>query len=575
MNTIIKTVEISRLRPHPYLEEVYDLNPDESLKASFLRTGNKPVYPPAVVPHPDPDLYWEISGRRRVETMIQMGQTEIEVILYETTDETEIKNLIIDLQNHGDRNGHGKHMEFRHFERMYPASPGIPGSRYSKIGKEIGRSKDWVKDMVILNNFFEGEGDCIIEGIFGNELSVSDGFKIKKVVEKYPEKFTSEKSFEKICDRRFDYNRLEFVISNLSIDDETEYDLLKSYLLRDITPQEFHRNLVQLGKIQQRIDNHEKNKVSISDLSEVYITENTCLIHGNNREAEFKHPFKKEIQCLVGSPPYGNRRLNGDNPDSDTGHGMTGKEYGQYLSKTYEQFKPFMSKDGSIYVIIDDYRMDNGALACSLEHFVVEMENKGFFPVGRYAWVKDNPMPRSYADKDMVNGFEMVYRFSLDPKNYYCNPDLFIELEKGKHEGFRDGCTNTDGKGKTSRGNSYYQSHLKKLRNALDERVCTDIIRGNVCNPQDFFRQADEKKHTSQSPLYLTSILILESTRPEDLVVDIWNGVGNTMDSALLLGRKYVGLELQNDYFQQSCRRAENTERIIRLNNNEDLSKAA
>lgn len=575
MKTIIKLVERSRLRYHPYLEEVYDLNPDESLRYSFLRTGNKPFYPAAVVPHPDPDLYWVISGRRRIETLIQMGQTEIEVILYETTNETEIKNLIIDLQNHPDINGHGKLMEFRHFERMHPASPGIPGSRYSKIGKDTGRSKDWVKDMVMLNGFLEGEGDCILEGIFSNDLSVSDGFKIKKVVEKYPEKFTSEKSFEKICDRRFDYKRLEYGISNLSLDDETEYELLKSYLLREITPQEFHKSLVQMAKIEQRISSHENNKILVPVLDDVYITENTCLIHGNNREVEFKHPFKKEIQCLVGSPPYGNRRLNGDNPDSDTGHGMTGKEYGLYLSETYEQFKPFMSKDGSIYVIIDDYRMDNGALACSLEHFVVEMENKGFFPVGRYAWVKDNPMPRSYADKDMVNGFEMVYRFSLDPKNYYCNPDLFIELEKGKHEGFQKGCTNTDGKGHTTRGSSYYQSHLKKLRNTLDDRSCTDIIRGNVCNPQDVFRQTDEKKHTSQSPLYLTSVLILESTRPEDLVVDIWSGVGNTMDSALLLGRKYVGIELENDYFQQSCRRANETERKLRIDGDNELLQAA
>lgn len=575
MKTIIKTVEISRLRPHPYLEEVYDLNPDESLRASFLRTGNKPVYPPAVAPHPDHDLYWEISGRRRIETLIKMGQTEIEVILYETTNETEIKNLIIDLQNHRDQNGHEKLMEFRHFERMYPASPGIPGSRYSKIGKDTRRSKDWVKDMVMLNGFLEGEGDCILEGIFSNDLSVSDGFKIKKAVEKYPEKFNSEESFRKICNPRFDYQRLEYGMSFLSLDDETENDLFRSYMLKDLTTPEFRKKLEQMGKVEKKIVNHENNKTMVPILDDIYITENTCLIHGNNREVEFSHPFKKEIQCLLGSCEYGNRRLNKDNIADSPGHHLDGQEYGKYLAETYERFKKYLSKDGSIYVIIDDYRLKNGAHACSLEHFVIEMSKKGFFLVGRYAWIKNNPMPRSYADKDMVNGFEMVYRFSLDPKDYYCNPDLFIELEKGIQEGFREGCTNTDGKGHTTRGSSYYQSHLKKLRNTLDDRSCIDIIRGNVCNPQDFFRQADEKRHTSQSPLYLTSILILESTKPDDLVVDIWNGVGNTMDSALLLGRKYVGIELENDYFQQSCRRANETERKLRIDGDNELLQAA
>lgn len=576
MKKIVIITDINKLQIHPYLDETYKTNSNDTLKVSFLRTGNKPVYPIVVVPYPDnPDLYWVVSGKSRLETLIQMEQTEVEVILYETADETEIRNLVIDLNKQRIKSGSELLGEFRHFLTIYPEQRGIPGNRYSRIGKEIGRSTETVKNLVMLNNFFEDEGNVILEKIFGKELSISQGFQLKKVVEKYPEKFTSEKMFEKISDSKFDFGRLEYGVSNLDIDDDIEFDLLKSYLLKDINLQEFHKKLEQMGKVEKRIDNHEKNKVTVPIVDDYQITDNTCLIKGDNREVEFKHPFKKEIQCIIGSPEYGNRRLNRDDVESSPGHKMNGQEYGQYLSETYERYKPFMSRDGSIYVIIDDYRLNNGSYACSLEHFVEEMKNKGFFLVGRYVWVKDNPMPRSYSDKDMVNGFEMIYRFSLDPKDYYCNSDLFIELEKENKVGFREGCTNTDGKGSTTRGGSYFQSHLKKLRNTLDQRNCNEIIRGNVCNPEDFFRQADEKKHTSQSPIYLTSTLILESTRPDDLVVDIWNGVGNTMDSALLLGRKYVGVELEEDYFQQSCRRADINERIIRSNDGENLSQAA
>jgi hypothetical protein len=348
---------------------------------------------------------------------------------------------------------------------MYPTKRGVPGNRYSKIGKEIGRSKDRVKNYVMLNTFFEGEGDIILEYIFSGEISVTAGKDIKNVVEKYTEKFDSENSFTKICDPRFDYKRLEYGISTLSLEDDQELQLLQKYLLKELTIKEFRKLLEQMGKIEKRIDDHDKNKVSVPTIDDVYITENTTIIQGNNREVEFTHQFDKKIRCLIGSPPYGNRRLNGDNTETDTGHGMTGQEYGQYLSETYEGYKPDMAADGSIYVIVDDYRMNNGAHACSLEHFVVEMEKKGFYLVGRYTWVKDNPMPRSYADKDMVNGFEMVYRFSIDPKGYYCNTNLFLELEKGTSEGFKEGCTNSDGKGNTTRGTSYYQSHLKKVRN--------------------------------------------------------------------------------------------------------------
>jgi len=122
------------------------------------------------------------------------------------------------------------------------------------------------------------------------------------------------------------------------------------------------------------------------------------------------------------------------------------------------------------------------------------------------------------------------------------------------------GCTNTNNKGKTTRGASYIQSHLKKIRNTLDERTCIEVIRGNVAKPEDFFRQVDEKRHTSTSPIYLTSVLILESTKPGDLVVDIWSGVANTMTSALLLGRDYIGVEKEEGYYKQSQRRLMMTE---------------
>jgi len=138
------------------------------------------------------------------------------------------------------------------------------------------------------------------------------------------------------------------------------------------------------------------------------VNESGFSIKGNNREVDFNHPFEKKIRCLIGSPPYGDRRLNGDSTETDTGHGMTGQEYGVYMAGTYKKYRIHMAEDGSIYVIIDDYRLNNGAHACSLEHFVVEMEKNGFYLVGRYTWVKTNPMPRSYADKDMVKGFEMI-----------------------------------------------------------------------------------------------------------------------------------------------------------------------
>ena len=575
MKKEVLKISVDQLLQHPFHQLVYGMTTDDFLEESIIRTGNEPVYPIVVVPMNKPELpnyNWVVSGMNRLNTLKQMGVKEVEVIFMDITDETEIRNLIIDLNKQRIKTGHVVMMEFRHYCEMYPEQRGIPGNRYSKIGKEMGRSKDHVKKMVMLDNHFHGEGDVVLEKIFGGELSVSQGFKLKETVENHDQISWSEDLFRKLCNPTFDFKRLDYSCSNLDPNDDLEFDLMKMYLQKDLTTDEFRDKLEKMGKVEQRKDNHKKNKVSIPEIDENYKSEHVHLIHGNNREVEFTNPFGRLINCIVGSPPYGNLRLNGDDPTIETGHNITGREYGIYLSETYERYKQFMSPDGSIYVIIDDFRNKQGSLSCSIEHFVVQMELKGFYLVGRYVWWKNNPQPRSHQSKNMVNGFEMVYRFTLDPKKYYSNPNLFIELEEGL-DGFQVGCTNTDNRGNTTRGGIYFQPDLKKPRNTLDDetgkQIVLDnidgteddlirninIIRGNVQHPEDYFRLDDEKRHTSTSPQYLTMTLILESTKPGDLVVDIWNGVGGTMESSLCLKRDYLGIELEENYIRQTQRR--------------------
>ena len=571
-------IDVGKLRQHPYHELVYNTDHFQSLMESIKRTGNLPVYPIIVVPDrsdPEiPDVFWVVSGMLRLLTLIWMGVTEVEVSVLDITDETEIKNTIIDLNKQRIKSGRELKMEFRHNLEMYPEQRGIPGNRYSKIGKEMGYSKNKVKELVMLFNFYYGtDGEIVIDYVFGGKITINQANLLRKAVEKYPENFTSEESFRRLCeDGSFDFNRLDYSLSNLDLNDEPEFEVIKGYLNKDLSPVEFRDMLEKMGKVEQRKLNHKKNKVAVPEINETYVSEHVHLIMGNNREVVFKIPFGKLIRCLSGSCPYGDLRLNGDDPETETGHNMTGHEYGVYLAETYERYKQFMSPDGSIYVIIDDFRNYQGSLSCSIEHFVVEMERKGFYLTSRIVWWKNNPQPRSHRSKTMVNGFEMVYRFTLDPKNYYSNPNLFIEMDENV-EGVYVGCTNTDNRGNSRRGGTYYQPPLKKPRNTLDEQSSKqlvldnidgkeedlirniEIIRGNVQHPEDYFRKDDEKRHTSTSPQYLTMTLILESTEPGDLVVDIWNGVGGTMESALNLKRDYIGVELEENYFRQTQRR--------------------
>jgi len=62
-------------------------------------------------------------------------------------------------------------------------------------------------------------------------------------------------------------------------------------------------------------------------------------------------------------------------------------------------------------------------------------------------------------------------------------------------------------------------------------------------------------KHPTQKPVELLTRLMLASTKEGDLVLDPFSGSSTTGVAAVLLNRKFVGIELEDDYLQLSVKR--------------------
>lgn len=558
-------VSVENLSQHPIHQCIYETSSVNYLEESLKRSDNNPVYPVVVVRKPDDsNSYLIIAGVNRYRAQVELGETEIDVILYDVMDidDKDLKTLIIDLNKQRNKTGRELLKEFCHYVELYPEKRGKNGyNRYTLIGKEIGYTPEKVKTLTILNTFFKGEGDCVLESVFDPKgINTSNAEKIKKVVETHPEKFNSPETFKKIINRDYKYDRLNYVVENLDIEDDYEFPIGEKYLLREMTPDQFQKNLIDLGKVIVDKNNHNNSKTFSEIINDDYETENTYIVKGDNRTVNLVNKFGKKVRCIAGSPPYGNKRNN----LSGLPKGYNGEQFANYLVSTYERYIDVLEDDGSVYVNIDDFKLKDGEMACSLEYFVIGMKKIGLHLVGRYTWIKNNPIPNSYNSKKMVNGFEMVYRFVKNPSNYFTNQLMLEngEVDENKLE-IKQGCSNPNPDGTTTRGGNYIQTNLKKVRNTLDEMVCKQIIRGNVANPETYFLQAEDKKHNSTFPIYLISALILEGSEEGDLILDIWNGQGNTLDASLMLGRQYWGVEIDDNYYQQTCHRAELMEEYV------------
>lgn len=62
-------------------------------------------------------------------------------------------------------------------------------------------------------------------------------------------------------------------------------------------------------------------------------------------------------------------------------------------------------------------------------------------------------------------------------------------------------------------------------------------------------------KHPTQKPEEIIERMILSSTKENDLILDMFNGVGTTGVVSVRNNRKYIGIELEKDYFNISKKR--------------------
>src|SRR5690348_378653 len=77
-----------------------------------------------------------------------------------------------------------------------------------------------------------------------------------------------------------------------------------------------------------------------------------------------------------------------------------------------------------------------------------------------------------------------------------------------------------------------------------------------LCTGEERLKGRDKKKlHPTQKPEALLARVILSSSRPDDLVLDPFNGTGTTGAVARHLGRRYIGIERDPNYAKAAEKR--------------------
>lgn len=248
----------------------------------------------------------------------------------------------------------------------------------------------------------------------------------------------------------------------------------------------------------------------------VYLNEEDfCLVKGDSFTVLEKLK-EKSVDVIFADPPY---FLSNGGVSVQSGKmvcvdkaawdkGKTVEEKLEYNKKWIRLCRRVLKDDGTIWI--------SGTLH-NIYTVGVALETEGFSIINNVIWRKLNPPP-NLAIRSFTHSTETV---------------LWARKQLSK----------------TKKGKHLFNYRLMKVFNG--GKQMKDVW--------DFpLTKKSEKKmgrHPTQKPLALLERIILASTKEGDIILDPFNGSGTTGIAAHILNRKYIGIDMEEDYLEITKKR--------------------
>lgn len=224
------------------------------------------------------------------------------------------------------------------------------------------------------------------------------------------------------------------------------------------------------------------------------------------------------VDLIFADPPY-NLQLGGDlHRPNNSKVDAVDNDWDQFESlQTYDDFtrqwlgaaRHALKDDGGIWVIGSYHNIFRlGAI----------LQDLGFWILNDVIWIKSNPMP-NFRGRRLTNAHEtMIWAGKSKDSKYYFNYDAMKALNEDKQ----------------MRSDWYFP-------------LCTGAERLKDDN--------GDKAHPTQKPEALLHRVLMASTRPGDVILDPFFGTGTTGAVAKKLGRRFIGIEREDDYIRHASAR--------------------
>ncbi|HVP73776.1 MAG TPA: site-specific DNA-methyltransferase [Phycisphaerales bacterium] len=237
----------------------------------------------------------------------------------------------------------------------------------------------------------------------------------------------------------------------------------------------------------------------------------------------------ESIDLTVTSPPYADQRKH-------TYGGVSPGEYVEWFAPISAQLLRVTKPTGSFVLNIKE-RVVAGERHTYVLELIMKMREQGWLWTEEYIWHKKNCHPGKWPNR-FRDAWERCLHFTKQ-RDFAMHQDAVrVPMGDWKHARLRN-LSATDKRRDNSRVNSGFG---KKIANWIGR---------DLAYPTNVLHMATEcgnKSHSAAFPSELPSWFIRLFTKEGDVVLDPFLGAGTTALAAARLGRRFVGIELQQEF---------------------------